>query len=51
LTLVYVAVSCRDWGTAAGGALCYLKQRDGLPHWLTQRRELRECAAHLPHPD
>lgn len=31
-----------DEGMPAGGGLCYLLQRDGLRHWLSQRRELRE---------
>ena len=26
----------------AGGALCYLPQRDGLAHWLSQRRRLHD---------
>jgi hypothetical protein len=26
----------------AGGALCYLLQRDGLAHWLSQRRRLHD---------
>ena len=31
-----------DEGLPAGGALCYLLQRDGLPHWLAQRHLLRD---------
>jgi hypothetical protein len=31
-----------DEGMPAGGGLCYLLQRDGLRHWLSQRRELRD---------
>jgi len=39
---IFIFPAMGDEGTAAGGALCYLLQRDGLPHWLTQRRELRD---------
>jgi carbamoyltransferase len=39
---IFIFPAMGDEGTAAGGALCYLKERDGLAHWLTQRRELRD---------
>jgi carbamoyltransferase len=39
---IFVFPAMGDEGTSAGGALCYLLQRDGLPHWLAQRRELRD---------
>ena len=31
-----------DEGMTAGDALCYLLQRDGLTHWLSQRRRLHD---------
>jgi len=31
-----------DQGMTAGGVLCYLLQRDGLAHWLSQRRRLHD---------
>jgi predicted NodU family carbamoyl transferase len=31
-----------DEGMPAAGALCYLLQRDGLSHWLSQRHRLRD---------
>ena len=37
---IFVFPAMGDEGLPAGGALCLLQQRDGLPHWLTQRREL-----------
>ena len=39
---IFIFPAMGDEGTAAGGALCYLRQRDGLAHWLNQRRELRD---------
>jgi carbamoyltransferase len=39
---IFIFPAMGDEGTSAGGALCYLLQRDGLPHWLGQRREFRD---------
>ena len=39
---IFVYPAMGDEGMPAGGALCYLLQRDGLRHWLAQRRELRD---------
>jgi carbamoyltransferase len=39
---IFVFPAMGDEGMPAGGALCYLLQRDGLRHWLTQRRRLRD---------
>jgi carbamoyltransferase len=39
---IFIFPAMGDEGVPAGGALCYLLQRDGLPHWLAQRRELRD---------
>ncbi len=37
---IFIFPAMGDEGMPAGGALCYLLQRDGLPHWLAQRRRL-----------
>jgi carbamoyltransferase len=37
---VFVFPAMGDEGMPAGGALCYLLQRDGLADWLKQRRRL-----------
>ena len=39
---IFVFPAMGDEGMPAGGALCYLLQRDGLPHWLKQRRPLHD---------
>jgi carbamoyltransferase len=39
---IFVYPAMGDEGIPAGGALCYLLQRDGLTHWLNQRRGLRD---------
>jgi carbamoyltransferase len=39
---IFVFPAMGDEGMPAGGALCYLLQRDGLRHWLAQRRRLRD---------
>ncbi len=39
---IFIFPAMGDEGMPAGGALCYLLQRDGLPHWLKQRRQLRD---------
>jgi carbamoyltransferase len=39
---IFIFPAMGDEGLPAGGALCYLLQRDGLPHWLTQRHRLRD---------
>ena len=39
---IFVFPAMGDEGMPAGGALCYLLQRDGLAHWLEQRRRLRD---------
>src|ERR1700726_3756864 len=38
---IFIFPAMGDEGLPAGGALCYLLQRDGLPHWLPQRHRLR----------
>src|SRR5262249_49312419 len=37
---IFVFPAMGDEGMPAGGALCYLLQRDGLAHWLKQRPPL-----------
>jgi carbamoyltransferase len=37
---VFIFPAMGDDGMSAGGALCYLLQRDGLRHWLAQRHRL-----------
>jgi carbamoyltransferase len=37
---IFVFPAMGDEGMPAGGALCYLLQRDGFPHWLKQRHRL-----------
>ena len=39
---VFIFPAMGDEGLPAGGALCHLLQRDGLPHWLGQRHRLRD---------
>lgn len=39
---IFIYPAMGDEGMPAGGALCYLLQRDGLGRWLRQRRELRD---------
>lgn len=39
---IFIFPAMGDEGMPAGGALCYLLQRDGLPHWLAQRHKLRD---------
>ena len=39
---IFVFPAMGDEGMTAGGALCYLLQRDGLAHWLSQRRRLQD---------
>ncbi len=39
---IFIFPAMGDEGVPAGGALCYLLQRDGLSHWLQQRRILRD---------
>jgi carbamoyltransferase len=39
---IFIFPAMGDEGMPAGGALCYLLQRDGLAHWLEQRRALRD---------
>jgi carbamoyltransferase len=39
---IFIFPAMGDEGMPAGGALCYLLQRDGLAHWLKQRRGLRD---------
>jgi carbamoyltransferase len=39
---VFIFPAMGDEGMPAGGALCYLLQRDGLRHWLAQRRPLSD---------
>lgn len=38
---IFIFPAMGDEGMPAGGALCYLLQRDGLARWLNQRRPLR----------
>jgi carbamoyltransferase len=35
---IFIFPTMGDDGMPAGGALCYLLQRDGLTHWLAKRR-------------
>ena len=39
---IFVFPAMGDEGMPAGGALCYLLQRDGLPAWLARRHRLRD---------
>jgi carbamoyltransferase len=39
---IFIYPAMGDEGMPAGGALCYLLQRDGLPQWLSQRYRLRD---------
>jgi len=39
---IFIYPAMGDEGMPAGGGLCYLLQRDGLPRWLAQRRSLRD---------
>jgi carbamoyltransferase len=39
---IFIFPAMGDEGMPAGGALCYLLARDGLPRWLAQRRRLRD---------
>jgi carbamoyltransferase len=39
---IFIFPAMSDEGMPAGGVLCYLLQRDGLPHWLLQRHRLRD---------
>jgi len=39
---IFIFPAMGDEGIPVGATLCYLLQRDGLPHWLKQRRELRD---------
>jgi carbamoyltransferase len=39
---IFMFPAMGDDGMPAGGALCYLLQRDGLTHWLAKRRRLRD---------
>ncbi|HEY4407205.1 MAG TPA: carbamoyltransferase C-terminal domain-containing protein [Xanthobacteraceae bacterium] len=39
---VFIFPAMGDEGLPAGGALCHLLQRDGLPRWLAQRHRLRD---------
>jgi carbamoyltransferase len=39
---IFIFPAMGDEGMPAGGGLCYLLHRDGLRHWLSQRRELRD---------
>jgi len=39
---IFIFPAMGDDGMPAGGALCYLLQRDGLAHWLLQRHRLRD---------
>jgi carbamoyltransferase len=38
---IFIFPAMGDEGMPAGGALCYLLQRDGLAFWLSQRHRLR----------
>lgn len=42
LDQIFIFPAMGDEGMPAGGALCYLLQRDGLDHWLKQRRPLHD---------
>ena len=39
---IFIYPAMGDEGMPAGGALCYLLQRDGLPAWSKQRHTLRD---------
>jgi len=39
---IFIFPAMGDEGMPAGGALCYLLQRDGLAHWLKQRHRLHD---------
>jgi carbamoyltransferase len=39
---IFIFPAMGDEGMPAGGALCYLLQRDGLPRWLKRRHRLRD---------
>jgi carbamoyltransferase len=39
---IFVFPAMGDEGMPAGGILSYLLDRDGLPHWLEQRRRLKD---------
>jgi len=39
---IFIFPAMGDDGMPAGGALCYLLQRDGLSRWLSQRHRLRD---------
>jgi carbamoyltransferase len=39
---IFIFPAMGDEGMPAGGGLCYLLKRDGLRHWLNQRRELHD---------
>jgi carbamoyltransferase len=39
---IFIFPAMGDEGMPAGGALCYLLRRDGLPRWLSQRHRLRD---------
>lgn len=39
---VFIFPAMGDEGMPAGGALCYLLRRDGLPRWLAHRHRLRD---------
>jgi carbamoyltransferase len=39
---IFIFPAMGDEGMPAGGALCYLLQRDGLPRWLEHRHRLRD---------
>jgi len=42
LDQIFIFPAMGDEGMPAGGALCYLLQRDGLDRWLKQRRPLHD---------
>jgi len=39
---IFIFPPMGDEGMPVGGALAYLLKRDGLPHWLQQRRRLKD---------
>jgi carbamoyltransferase len=39
---IFIFPAMGDEGMPAGGALCYLLERDGLSYWLSQRHRLRD---------
>ena len=39
---IFIYPAMGDEGMPAGGALCHLLRRDGLPYWLSQRHSLRD---------